>query len=62
MSLQKPPTLGQGAIRVPLVDAEFCGQRNPATGKPCRRAHGHTGRHAWIWRFADPGKVREVWH
>ena len=34
---------------------------HPATGRPCRRAEKHTGRHAFIWRFAIPGTVREVW-
>ena len=49
------------AITVPLHFEQFCGRRNPATGKPCRRAENHSGRHAFIWRFAVPGTVREVW-
>jgi hypothetical protein len=36
------------------------GHKSPRTGKPCRRAEGHTGRHAFIWRHLD-GRVREVW-
>lgn len=48
-------------LTVPLHMEQFCGHRNPNTSKPCRRAEGHTGRHAFIWRFAEPGKVREVW-
>ena len=48
-------------IRVPNVAADTCGHRSPRTGKPCRRAEGHQGRHAFIWRHADPGLVREVW-
>ena len=48
-------------IIVPLHFEQFCGHRNPATGRPCRRAEKHTGRHAFIWRFAIPGTVREVW-
>lgn len=46
---------------VPLTNAEWCGQRNPRTNRPCRRAEKHTGRHAFIWQFVQPGKVREVW-
>ena len=48
-------------LTVPLHYETWCGHRNPNTGKPCRRAENHTGRHAFIWRFAEPGKVREVW-
>jgi hypothetical protein len=47
-------------IRVPNVAADTCGHKSPRTGKPCRRAEGHTGRHAFIWRHLD-GRVREVW-
>lgn len=57
------PTMAQGtpAVTVPLHFAQFCGHRNPRTGKPCRRAESHTGRHAFIWRYFQPGTVREVW-
>ena len=49
------------SIIVPLTNAEFCGQRSPRTGRPCRRARGHSRRHAFVWIFCEPGKVREVW-
>lgn len=48
-------------IRVPITSADTCGRRSPKTGKPCRRAEGHTGRHAFIWLKVDPGIVRETW-
>jgi hypothetical protein len=48
-------------IIVPRTSAPFCGHRSPDSNHPCRRAEGHTGRHAFIWLFVIPGKVREVW-
>jgi hypothetical protein len=48
-------------ITVPLIKGPFCGRRNPDSGRQCRRADGHTGRHAFIWRHIQPGRVREVW-
>lgn len=48
-------------IVVPLTNAPKCGHRSPKSGKNCRRAAGHTGRHAFIWEKLSPGRVREVW-
>lgn len=46
---------------VPLTNAPKCGERSPETGRPCQRATGHTGRHAFFWLNVHPGRVREVW-
>ena len=47
-------------IIVPLHSAPECGNRSPS-GLYCRRAKGHTGRHAFIRHHITPGLVREVW-
>ena len=48
-------------IIVPLHNAPFCNQKSPDTNKPCRRAAGHDGRHAFIRQHVSHGLVREVW-
>lgn len=48
-------------IRVPITSADTCGAKSTETGRPCRRATGHGGRHAFFWTHVIPGLVREVW-
>lgn len=48
-------------LHIPLTNAPECGHRSRDSNRTCRRATGHTGRHAWFWKRADPGRVLEVW-
>ena len=49
------------ATKVPLHTSPICGLPAPTLRGVCTRATGHTGRHAWFWRRAVPGLVRETW-
>lgn len=54
------PTEPQPVAVIHPTSGPRCWQRSPRTNRPCARAQGHAGRHAWAWLHLG-GKVREVW-